>query len=521
MASLTHVCMWKDKGWKRITAADAARLHPGGTVSAHSGLFMCELCGQYVLLTDSTVQVRHFRHSSSEKSKNCPERTFGASVTFGYSQGEHELPIRITDITNRNFSLEMGFIQVPQSFLTPQLKIEIKLKGYTAKSFTYVKERLNIEGITYLSVGNVPSERYSIEITGAGESIRQFWPKIVQGIDSMGTVFDASTGKKLVYDADVAVGKKYYLLRRGTLYGRMGSHVTYKEVSRQTISWETWYVYEVVANDYDEVSARFFLDYHCRLTEQPISIQPVWPVYVENPYVIKHNQKSIVIHLTGNAPTTQVFPYATKRPYPCANGSVIEINCNNRQQLISAGRTKALQYTYFWKEPLSQVTEKPTATVTDIHDALIEGGKKHELPEHRVLRVTIPYDGVITIKQDEFLLEKRKLHANTSMEVDGITWNTELVICVGLDVVWKALFCKEKALQNFEDEAAILHKFESYAGTQILISHTIGSLASKLSNYPQIRQWLYKCIRSGHMSEYAYRELQRFVKSIGSKDQNK
>lgn len=518
MASLTHVCMWREKGWKRVTAEEAARLHPGGTVSAHSGLFMCELCGQYVLLTDSTVQVRHFRHSSSEKSKNCPERTFGTGGTYGYSQGEHDLPIRITNITNHNFSLEMGFIQVPQSLLTPQLKIGIKPNGYTVKSFTYVKERLNIEGITYLSIGNVPSERYSIEITGTAEAIHQFWPKVIQGIDSEGTVFDALTGKKLVYDADVAVGKKYYLLRKGTLYGRMDPHVTYKEISRQTISWETWYIYEIIANDYDEVSARFFLDYHCRLTEQPISIQPVWPVYVENPYVIKHNQKSIVMHLKGNAPTTQVFPYAPVKNYPCVNGSVIEIHCNNRQQLISAGRTKALQYTYFWKEPLSQTTEKPAATVTDIQDTLIEGGKKHELPERRVLRVTIPYDGVLTIKKDKFCLEKRKLHANTSMEVDGITWNTELVICIGLDVVWKALFCREKALQNSENEVAILHKFKSYTGEQMLIPHTMGCLASKLSSYPQIRQWLYKCIRSGHMSERAYRELQRFIKSIGLND---
>ena len=514
MASLTHVCMWREKGWKRITAEEAARLHPGGTVSAHSGLFMCELCGQYVLLTDSAVQVRHFRHSSSEKSKNCPERTFGTGVTYGYSQGEHELPIRIKNITNKSFELEMGFIQVPRNLLTPQLQIRIKPNGYMSKSFTYIKERLNSEGITYLPIGNIPSEHYNVEITGASESICQFWPKTIQGIDSTGTVFDASTGKKLVYDADVAVGKKYYLLRRGTLYGRVGSHVTYKEISRQSISWETWCVYEVTANDYDEASARFFLDYHCRLTEQPISIQPVWPVYVENPYVIKHNQKSILMHLTGNAPTTQVFPSAQVRKYPCANGSVIEINCNNRQQLISAGRTKALQYTYFWKEPLNQTTEKPVATVTDIKNTFIEGGKKHELPEHRVLRITIPYDGILTIKQDEYILEKRKLHANTSMDVDGITWNTELVICVGLDVVWRALFYKEKALKNPEDEAAVLYKLESYRGAQMLIPHTMGCLVSKLSSYPQIKQWLYKCIRSGHMSERAYRELHRFIESI-------
>ena len=57
MASLTHVCMWSDNGWKRITAEQAARLHPGGTVSAHSGLFMCELCGQYVILTDGDIRI--------------------------------------------------------------------------------------------------------------------------------------------------------------------------------------------------------------------------------------------------------------------------------------------------------------------------------------------------------------------------------------------------------------------------------------------------------------------------------
>ena len=80
MASLTHVCVWSEHGWKKITANEAARLHPGGTVSAASGLFMCELCGQYVILTEGEKNVRHFRHKISEKSKDCPERTFGPSI---------------------------------------------------------------------------------------------------------------------------------------------------------------------------------------------------------------------------------------------------------------------------------------------------------------------------------------------------------------------------------------------------------------------------------------------------------
>ena len=100
MASLTHVCMWSDNGWKRITAEQAARLHPGGTVSAHSGLFMCELCGQYVILTDGDIRIRYFKHSAYEKSKDCPERTFGAGYSISYGSQEHDLPIRITSVSS-------------------------------------------------------------------------------------------------------------------------------------------------------------------------------------------------------------------------------------------------------------------------------------------------------------------------------------------------------------------------------------------------------------------------------------
>ena len=56
MASLTHVCMWTEHGWKRVTADEVSHLHPGGTVSARSGIFMCELCGQYVTLTNGSIR---------------------------------------------------------------------------------------------------------------------------------------------------------------------------------------------------------------------------------------------------------------------------------------------------------------------------------------------------------------------------------------------------------------------------------------------------------------------------------
>ena len=513
MPSLTHVCMWSDKGWNRITADEAARLHPGGTVSAHSGLFMCELCGQYVLLTDSTIQVRHFRHSSSEKSKDCPERTMGAGAAVTYKSGEHELPIRIQNITDKDFDLEMGFVQVPHNLLSAQLRIEIKQNHYGAQSFVYSKERLNAEGITYLSIGGIPSEKYSINVTGTTDAIYQFWPRIVQGMDPEGSVFDAASGKRLVYDSDVAVGKKYYLLKMGYIYRSHGKHVTIKEVCRKTISWRNWFLYEVMANDYDKESARFFLDYHCRLTEKPIEIQTVWPVYVEGSYLVRHNQKNVVMHVVGNAPTTNVFPDTSVRKYSCQEGYVLVISCNARQQLISAGRTKALQYTYFWQEPLNQITKKPEAKVTDLYDNVIPEGVLNVLPDKQILRISIPFDGILKIRVEGFTVDKRAIYANTPLEIDKVTWGMELQVNIGLDCAWKCIFSKKEERQEKNDEIQLLNHLQKHAGGQIEVPHTLGSLAASLSGYPEIRMWLYRCIRTGYMSEQAYRELQQWVLS--------
>lgn len=81
LASLTHVCIWAEHGWTHITAEEAAQRFPSGTISANSGLFMCDLCNQYVTLTDGEQRGRYFRHSAYEISKNCPERTFGSGYT--------------------------------------------------------------------------------------------------------------------------------------------------------------------------------------------------------------------------------------------------------------------------------------------------------------------------------------------------------------------------------------------------------------------------------------------------------
>ncbi len=510
MASLTHVCMWQNNGWKRITATEAARLHPGGTVSAHSGLFMCDLCGQYVLFTSGDSNIRHFRHSSSEKSKDCPERRFGPNVLITYGSEEHDLPIKITNITPDSFSLAIGFVQVPKALLTANTRIEIRRTLDDEQPIVYMKERLYDSGITYLSLGNILSEKYYIKVIGSKESIQQYWPASVQGITPEGTLFDVSNGKKVVSDADVSVGKHYYLLKKGSIIARKGGHLEIHEVSRKRIKYDSWRLYEVVAKDYDEESARFFLDYHCRLTEKPIALQPVWPVFIETPYIIKANSDNVFMHLIGNAPTTQTFPRAQISKYGCSEGVILEIKCNNRQQLISAGRTKSLQYTYFWKERLNQKTEMPSVSVTDINEKVIESEVCNNLPNKRILRVCSPYDGFLIIKSEGLTIERRKIAANLTTEIDEVGWNTEIYIYIGLDCVWKTKFFRPK-VDSSKTEIEILSRLQAYREPMVPVPHSLGVMAMKLKNYSNIRKWIYKCIRAGYMSERAYREIYSFV----------
>lgn len=248
MASLTHVCMWSDNGWKRITAEQAAKLHPGGTVSAHSGLFMCELCGQYVILTDGDIRIRYFKHSAYEKSKDCPERTFGAGYSISYGSQEHDLPIRITSVSSSSFSFEVGLIRAPISSLGKDFCIEIKPKGTFDIPYVYTKERLNYDSITYLPIGERPFEKYTLSFQNGNDKLREFWPAEIKGIDPEGTLFEKASGKKLSYDADVEIGKEYYLLKRGYIYRKSFSSVRIQEIMQKRIGLETWSLYVVSAS---------------------------------------------------------------------------------------------------------------------------------------------------------------------------------------------------------------------------------------------------------------------------------
>lgn len=157
-------------------------------------------------------------------------------------------------------------------------------------------------------------------------------------------------------------------MKRGYVYRRTCSGIRIQEITQKRIGWETWTLYIVSASAFNEEAARFYLGFHCRLTEHPVSLQPVWPLFVEGNYIVKHNQNNMYMLIEGNISTVNTFPSVMVRQlnYNSHQPKLYEVFCSDRQQLISIGRTQALQYTYFWKEPLNQTSLRPKVSVTDI-----------------------------------------------------------------------------------------------------------------------------------------------------------
>lgn len=517
MASLTHVCMWSDNGWKRITAEQAARLHLGGTVSAHSGLFMCELCGQYVILTDGDIRRRYFKHSAYEKSKDCPERTYGASYSISYASQEHDLPIRMTSVSSSSFRFEIGLIRAPISSLNKDFRIEIKPKGVSDVCYVFIKERLNYDSITYLPIGERPFEKYALSFQNGSDKLREFWPAEIKGIDPDGTLFEKASGQKLSYDADVEIGKEYYLLKRGYIYRKSCSSMQIQEIMKKRIGGETWILYVVSASAFNEDVARFYLDFHCRLTDHPVSLQPVWPLFVEGNYIVKHNQNSMYMLVEGNVAAFKTFPSVKVRQlnYNSAQPKLYEVFCSGRQQLISAGRTQALQYTYFWKEPLDQVGLRPEVSVTDLAGAEVNPGETDTLPYNKTLRFKSTFDGELIISNNNHVVDKRKINTDKYIELDGLSYGLSVQAVIGLDVIWRIDFKKQQPIV-IKDGIEILKRITNVSGVTIPAPHSLRNMLAGMNHYPQICQWIRKCIKNGTINEQSYRRLQEAYCSMNT-----
>lgn len=529
MPSLTLVSLWKNNSWRLIKAQEATK----------SELFRCEHCGQRVILAHGEERKPYFKHLAAEADKSCPERTFGNNTEKYYESQVLDLPVRI--VVNKNsaaFHFEVGLIRAPISSLDKNFSVIIKPQGLFGK--TYYKERLNIDSITYISVGEIPCETYTLKFSRGNEALCEFWPKEIKGIDPHGTLFEKKTltgdnhnfyGKKLPYDADVEIEKEYYLLRRGDCDFKKSNDpsIRFQEIlqKQMPINGELWILKEISASTISKGASEFFLNYHCRLTDHPVSLQPIWPLFVKSNSVIKHNQDSMYVLAQGNVAAVKTFPPAVKIAQVNSNTSpqkLYKVPCTqNKQFVLSAGRTQALKYTYFWQEALNQENQEkwknwlPEVSVTDLNNAEVAAGESFVLPPKNILRFSFksPFFGeLLTLNNDtNQVVDKQKIPARSNFKKDELAYGLSLQVIIGFDVIWQIDFKKPQPITS-PDDSALLKYITSVSGITIPAPHSLRNMLVGMKDYPQIAQWIRQCIKSSTINEQAYRRLQQTFRSI-------
>lgn len=340
---------------------------------------------------------------------------------------------------------------------------------------------------------------------------------MVDGINPDGTLFDSATGSKLSYDSDVSINKEYYLLKRGSISNSTYSTITIQKILQKEFLWDKWTLYEVCASSYNEGAARFFLEYHYRLTDHSVSLQPIWPLYIENSYMIKHNHSSMYVIVEGNASNIASYPdlQIEKQNFNSSHAKLYKIACSDRQQLITIERSKVLKYTYFWKEPLICAAQTPHVSVTDCFGNIVALGDKNTLPPNNILSIETDYDGELIISKGGAIVHKQKISACKITTTNIISYGCAVEISIGFDIVWRACYKKE-SLSMISNANDVAMQISSASVCMILTPHSLHNMLLEFNNYPVLCKWICISVKRGRINKYAYRRLQELYRTIKS-----
>lgn len=516
---LTHVCVWDSKiGYRRVSIDEACAMYPYGTVRASSGHFVCELCAENVCLTAPGAYARHFRHDSASQNKECEERQQAYTRTIA-SLNNHPMPIRIR-VTGNRYILQMGFISPSRGNERPRCSL-IKIGGDAHQKFEYSFERIEDTGITYLDIGNIPSQKYYLSYEKPSAQLSKFWPSTTQGMNSGGTFFDAASGRMLQTGSKASPGKSYYLLQRAPMYQfEIPNGIKLQKITEvRTPILTTWSLYKLDVHSFTEAVARFFLKRSIFLTEKPTVFYPIWPPYVEDPYFLYHRNNELYFYMKGENAELKTFPITSTSIAPLSDsveqGKLYRIMASSREQLLSLGISGALGFSYLVKKELDYQADAPMLSVTDSAGTSYDEAVYDQLPKGKRLTIMAPFDGKAIVKKDGKILFVYRIAADQMIEIDQITFGIQLELFQGCDLVRALSFERKTAgIDVVAADKQLVKKLKSAQGSMVPVPHSIGTIAMQLTAYPRTRQWLLRSIRAGEMPRSAYRMLIQYSQEI-------
>ncbi len=500
---LTHACVWESKiGYRHISIDEACEKYPT-TVSAAQGFFICGLCGQKVGLTKKYINTgkRHFYHSSKEQDKTCEDRANSLYQPLS-ALNNHSMPLRLS-ITGSTFTLQIGFFNPPDSEIRCDA---IKITTKNNQQYIYSFDRIEVAGTTYLNVGSLPSQSYSIEYVKSNENLKKYWSMKSTGINPSGAIFDGRTKRMLQPGAKAYSKNTYYLLCRKKLsYHRDLDISEIAKVDGNLSS--SWYLYEIHVKNFSQDAARFFLVCGIFLTEKPVDFFPVWPPYIEDSYFIRHNSEKVFFYMNGEDAELKSYP-ANSSVFVAEEGRLYRITTREKEQLVSFGRTGALGFSYLLKQPLNTISEEPSIIIRDIDGKEISEDKFSETPKGKLISIVCRFDGKVVIKRNGIINHVYRLLPDQPVSIEHIVFGTEIYLYQGCDHVRTLRFNHNDTKHiNIDTDDMLVKKLKMCRGDTIPVTHAMGSIMQQYENYPHTKLWLLKVLRKGEITRSAYHLL--------------
>lgn len=503
---LTNISEWDDiHGLVHVTAINAGKKHPGGLSSSYNR-YICETCGQSVSLYKHKAGTYAFRHPTN--SKACDDKMSACETYPCTNPLRFSLPIRV-NVESASIEVSIGFLPLPHTLMDRAEQDHTMLRisaddGTVIGNYAITSERFSFEHITYISTNNTISQQYYLNVS---KGMSFYWPLIVEGINTGGTLFDKISGKRLPENASVIVGTEYWLISQARMIDHpIDIHVSFHR------SFGVWKLYRVKAIRFSFTATYFLIKYRVRLTEKLSEVIYLWPPVSRSSHMLSNCADWIWMYKTDG----YIDMYPSQQQYRYDSG-FFRIAMSHPVQTLSLrtseNQNNVLKYTLMRHIPENAENKANVrhTYVTDIKDVQIESGLYATLPIKQRIDIQSEFDGCVRIFNDELEVDRIALKGDCKTRVD-VRFNRVYCVFEGLDCVAEIRFQRSPMKAQGADDETLVRTLGKCSGDRVAASHLLGALARRMKDMPKTKGWLLAQIRAGSIKADAIKIL---TKSVG------
>lgn len=508
---LTNVwCRDAHGEWVRTDAEKTDRNHRI-SVPADSHMFRCYSCFQYVAFVKGNVYRPYFKHSASETSKDCEDRSLIYSSGTYSPQGQIDAPDPLRLILDRNrVVLEIGFL--PASVVKLKKAIDanatISIRGSSGTPDTYRVDysRFVPHAMSWLHLPLAWANNFSVTSKPTG-SIPKLWLIKRTPLSKSGDLFDCRTGRRVPEKSDVMVGKEYYFLCSRWTYLPTRRSIEAKQID---IYDREWNLYKICAKKYTDDAADFFFDLHLRLTTEPADINILWPPVVEDDDMIDTNQKNLIFLVSGES-DFEAFPtygsFVTSNREIAEHERIIYIKNTGALQMVSASRyNQKLRSLYI--RPLEAATEvlPPNIPILDEDRKPIAEDELAKLPKNGTLVLNSEVDAYVDVSDQFGLCFRKSLVAGTESRITDLKYGMTLTIRQGLDIIRTISIKQAKHSKGRLDEGV------RWSGKMVQFPRRYAGILNQIERSSALYAKMLNALQTGRIPENG---LKRLIKLLG------